>query len=75
MLTGILRKEWSFSGLIITDWDDWEEHYRGVLAGNNVCMPHGSPKRLQKAMELGLISREQLVTNARYVLEWLLKLD
>lgn len=75
LLSGILREEWGFDGLVVTDWVNWAEHYREVLAGNNVRMPHGSPKRLQKAMKLGLITREQLTANARHVLEWLLKLD
>ena len=75
LLGGILREEWGYDGLIITDWDNWAEQYREVLAGNNVRMPHGSPKRLQKALELGLITREQLIANARYVLDWMLKLD
>lgn len=75
LLTGILREEWGYDGLVITDWDNWAEQYREALAGNNVRMPHGSPKRLQKAMKLGLITREQLTANARHVLEWLLKLD
>lgn len=75
LLSGILREEWGFDGLVVTDWVNWAEHYREVLAVNNVRMPHGSPKRLQKAMALGLITREQLTANARHVLEWLLKLD
>lgn len=75
LLTGILREEWGYDGLVITDWDNWAEQYRETLAGNNVRMPHGSPKRLQKAMELGIITREQLTANARHVLEWMLKLD
>lgn len=75
LLNGILREEWGYTGLVITDWDNWAEPYREVLAGNNIRMPHGSPRRLQKAMALGLITREQLTANARHVLEWMLKLD
>ena len=75
LLTGILREEWGFDGLVVTDWANWAEHYREVLAGNNVRMPHGSAKRLQKALELGRITRADLLVNARRVLEFLLKLD
>ena len=75
LLSGILREEWGFDGLVVTDWVNWAEHYREVLAGNNVRMPHGSPRRLKKALECGLITREHLITNARYVLMWMLKLD
>ena len=75
LLTGILREEWGYTGLIVTDWGNWAEHYREALAGNNVRMPHGSLRRLQKAMELGLISRNTLIENARQVLQWMLRLE
>lgn len=75
LITGILRGEWGYTGLVITDWGNWAEHYREALAGNNVRMPFGSLKRLQKAMELGLIRREDLVANATRLLEFLLKLN
>ena len=75
LLTGILREEWGYDGLVVTDWGNWAEHYREALAGNNVRMPHGSLRRLQKAMELGLISRNTLIENARQVLQWMLRLE
>ena len=75
LLTGILREEWHFDGLVVTDWVNWAEHYREALAGSNLRMPHGSAKRLQKAKELGLITRNDLLTNARKVLEFLLRLE
>ncbi len=75
LLTGILREEWGYDGLVVTDWGNWAEHYREALAGNNVRMPHGSLRRLQKAIELGLISRNTLIENARQVLQWMLRLE
>lgn len=73
--SGILREEWGYNGLVVTDWDNWAEHYREALAGNNIRMPHGSAKRLQTALNRGLITREDLAANARKLLEFLLKLD
>ena len=75
LLTGILREEWGYDGLVVTDWGNWAEHYREALVGNNVRMPHGSLSRLQKAMELGLIFRNTLIENARQVLQWMLRLE
>lgn len=75
LLAGILREEWGYDGLVVTDWDNWAEHCREALAGNNVRMPHGSPRRLQKAMELGFITRETLKENGYRVLQWLLRLE
>ena len=60
--------------MIVTDWWNQAEHYREVLAGNNLRMPLGSPRRLQKAMEEGLITREDLVRNVRYILEYILRM-
>lgn len=75
LISGILREEWGYDGLVVTDWDNWAEHYREALAGNNIRMPHGSAKRLQTALNRGLITREDLAANARKLLEFLLKLD
>lgn len=75
LLTGILRQEWGFRGLVVTDWGNLGEHYRELLAGNDVKMPAGSPKRLQNALELGLISRENLVVSVRRILEYILQLE
>ena len=74
LISGILREEWGYEGLVVTDWDNWAEHYREALAGNNVRMPHGSLRRLQKAMEQGLLCRDALKENGRRVLQWLLRL-
>ena len=75
LLNGILRAEWGFDGLVVTDWDNRAEQYREELAGNDVRMPCGSFKRIQKAMESGIITRGNLEVNVRRVLKWLLKLD
>ena len=75
LLTKVLRKEWGFTGIVVTDWDDKAEHYRGILGGNNVRMPHGSPKRLQMALKEGLITRQDLVNNVTPILNFLMKLD
>lgn len=75
LISGILREEWGYDGLVVTDWDNWAEHYREVLASNNVHMPHGSLKRLQTALSKCLITRNDLIENARKVLSWLLRLE
>ena len=75
MIDGILREEWDYEGLVVSDWDNMAEQYREHLAGNDVRMPYGSPKRLKRAMEEGLISREDLMINVRRMLELLLKLE
>ena len=75
LLTGILREEWGFDGLVVTDWENHAEHYAEALAGNNVRMPHGSLRRLQRAVQEGLITRAELIANVRRVLQFLLRLE
>ncbi len=75
LLTDILRGEWGFQGLVMTDWWNKAEHYKEVLAGNDVKMATGYPERLQAAMEKGALTRADLLVCARRVLELILKLD
>lgn len=75
LLTGILRQEWGFDGLVMTDWDNLAEQYREILAGNDLRMPNGNPKRLQAVLAEGLITRQDLEISATRVLEFLLRLE
>ena len=75
LLTDILRGEWGYDGLVVTDWWNHGEHYKELLAGNDIKMATGYPERLQAAMDKGAISRDDLVRSARRVLEFLMKLD
>ena len=75
LLEGILRDEWGYRGLVTTDWNNDAEHFREVRAGNDVRMPAGSKKRLQKALELGYLTRAELEKCAARVLELICKFD
>ena len=39
LLTDILRKEWGFDGIVVTDWGGSNDHVKGVSAGSNLEMP------------------------------------
>ncbi len=39
LLTDILRKEWGFDGIVVTDWGGSNDHVKGVAAGSNLEMP------------------------------------
>ena len=75
MLDDILRGEWGYKGLVVTDWWNRAEHYKEILAGNDVKMACGFPERVKKALELGAITRNDLIVSAKRVLEMLIKLD
>ena len=75
LLTDILRGEWGFKGMVTSDWWNRAEHYKEILAGNDVKMATGFEDRVQKAMELGALTRSDLENCAKHVLELILKLD
>ena len=75
LLTGILRDEWGFKGIVTTDWWTRGEHYKEVKAGNDIKMGCGYPDRLLMALEKGLITREEIKICAKRILEMILKLD
>ena len=75
LLTGILREEWGFKGIVTTDWWTRGEHYKEAKAGNDIKMGCGYPDRLLMALEKGLISREEIRICAKRILEMILKLD
>lgn len=75
LLTEILRDEWGYTGVVMTDWWTRGEHYKEVLAGNDLKMANGYPERMQEAMKLGLVTRSDLEICARRVLELILKID
>lgn len=75
LLTSILREEWGYTGLVMSDWWTRGEHYKELLAGNDLKMANGYPERVEEAMKLGAVSRSDLETCARRVLELILEID
>jgi len=75
LLETILRDEWGYQGLVVTDWWTRGEHYKEILAGNDVKMGSGFPDRVAAAQEKGAIGRADYEHCARRVLEMIMKLD
>lgn len=75
LLTTILREEWGYAGLVMSDWWTRGEHYKELLAGNDLKMANGYPERVEEAIKLGAISRADLEICARRVLGLILKID
>ncbi|MGN0400401.1 MAG: glycoside hydrolase family 3 C-terminal domain-containing protein [Blautia sp.] len=75
ILTGILREEWGFKGMVTTDWWTHGEHYRETKAGNDIKMANGYPERVKEALDQGYISREEIETCAKRILGMILKMD
>ena len=75
LLTDILRGDWGYTGMVMTDWWTRGEHYKELLAGNDLKMGTGYPERVQKAMELGAVKRGDLEVCVKRILELILKID
>ena len=53
LLTSILREEWGYTGLVMSDWWTRGEQYKEILAGNDLKMANGYPERVEEAMGAG----------------------
>lgn len=75
LLTGILREEWGFKGMVTTDWWNHAEHYMEVKAGGDIKMGCGYQERIMEALEKGLVTREEMNICAKRILQMILKID
>ena len=74
-LQGILRDEWGFEGIEITDWGTPCDQAWCVMAGNDIRMPSGEPEVLREALATGRMQRAHMEVCARRILELFLKFD
>ena len=74
MITDILRNEWGFDGIVMSDWFGLHSTVEGVEAGLDLEMP-GPPRErgelLLKAVEEGRIDRALIRTTARRMLRFM----
>ena len=75
LITGILRGEWSYKGMVTTDWNTLAVHEKEIKAGNDMKMPLGHPDKLLEALQSGSLKREELVVCVKRILEMILWLD
>ena len=75
LLTKILRDEWGFDGIVMTDWGNKEGTVKAVAAGNDLMMP-GSTVEVQRivdAVKSGELSEADLDRNVRNMLKFIVK--
>ena len=62
-LLNILKKEWNFDGIVITDWGAENDRVKGLIAGNELEMPGGrgeGAKEIIDAVKSGRVSEQYL---------------
>ena len=74
LLTGILRGEWGFDGVVTTDWYTYGEQHREVAAGNDIKMGCGMPAHTLARVQDGTLDPALVRQSARRVLELCLRL-
>lgn len=77
LCTQILRNEWGYEGVVVTDWGDMDIVVDGadaVAAGNDVIMPGGPPVITQvlKGYEEGRVTRAQLLTAVSHLMHFVM---
>lgn len=79
LLTRILRDEWGFEGLVMSDWNATEQcsYSDAINAGNDLIMPgnNGVVKALLSDLKDGKLNKKALDNSAARVLELIFKSD
>ena len=75
LVTEILRHEWGFKGMVMTDWFGGIDAAAQMEAGNDLLMPGKAEqcKAIRKAVLNGRLSMEIIDRNVRHILEYVMK--
>jgi len=74
LLTTILRKEWGFKGLVMTDWFGGKDAVAQMKAGNDLLMPGTAQqkKAILDAVNNGTLDIKVLDQNAERIVQYIL---
>ena len=75
LLTTILREEWGYRGIVMTDWGSKAGTVKAVWAGNDLMEPGNQTEidRIVAAVKDGSLAIEDVDRNVRNMLEYIVK--
>lgn len=75
LLTGILRDEWGYDGIVMTDWGNKAGTVNAVQAGNDLMEPgaDSESQRVIEAVNNGTLDIADLDRNVKRLLEYIVK--
>lgn len=63
LITDVLRNEWHFDGVVMSDWGGTDDRVSGIRAGEDLEMPGDTAicvKKVTEALESGLLKGEEI---------------
>jgi Beta-glucosidase-related glycosidases len=75
LLTEVLREDWGYAGLVVSDWHGIKDRPAALRAGNDLDMPESETRKadLLAALEAGEVTMDQIDLSLRRVLDFLRK--
>jgi beta-glucosidase len=76
LLTTILRNEWGFEGVVVSDWGATDDRVKGLMAGLDLEMPFidgTNDKRIEEAIKNGTLDPKVLDVAACRLVELILR--
>lgn len=76
LLGKVLREEWGFDGVVVTDWGAENEIHKGIKAGQNLEMPGSNglgSKKLYDAVKNGDLSEDELDERVDEIIDLIMK--
>jgi len=75
LLTEILRNEWGFDGVVMSDWGAKIDFGKSIMAGNDVKMPNVSEAEINKVIEDDNFEIDALDNSVKRIMELILKIN
>lgn len=76
LLNDVLREQWGFNGLVVTDWGGMNDRIKAFTAGNDLMMPGGSDymeKDVLEAVKKGLLEEAYIDKCAERIIKMALR--